>query len=82
MRWYCETTWQITLYLHLQKTHGHQTRQGGDLSWEASTIKAFWPSYHVTNVRSNGSLKNLYLDFHKSFGHKVWQFADLVERFS
>ena len=29
-----------TLYLHLQKTHGHQTKQGADLPREAPTHKA------------------------------------------
>ena len=32
-----------TLYLHLQETCGHQTRQGVVLLWEAPTHKATWP---------------------------------------
>ena len=31
------------LYLHLQKTHGYQTRQSADLPWEAHILKAIWP---------------------------------------
>ena len=31
IRWFCGVTWQIKyLYLHLQKTYGHQTKQGAD----------------------------------------------------
>lgn len=29
-----------TLYLHLQKVHGHHTRQGADLQQEAPILKA------------------------------------------
>ena len=52
-----------TLYLHLQKTHGHQTRQGTDLSWEAPILKAKWPFGHSSNVRSHNNLKDLQLQF-------------------
>ena len=39
------------LYLHLQKTYGHQTRWGVDLVWQASILKATWTYDHETNVR-------------------------------
>ena len=38
-------------YLHLQKTHGHQTRQGADLQWEVPILKATWFFDQVTNVK-------------------------------
>ena len=57
-----------TLYLHLQKTCEHKTRQGADLQWEAPTFKAAWPFDHVTNVRLLDNLKNLYFHYHKTYG--------------
>ena len=42
-----------TLYFHLQKTHGHQTRLGADLPWEPPPLKQHdplttWPTWgHV-----------------------------------
>ena len=57
-----------TLTLHLQKTHGHQARQGADLQWETHTINATWPFDHVTNVRSRDNLKNLHFHYHKTNG--------------
>ena len=40
LRWTCEVTRKSnTLYLHLQKTHGHHTRWSVDLQWEASIFK-------------------------------------------
>ena len=47
-----------TLYLYLQKTHG-------DVLWEAPTIETTRSFDLVTNVRSRGNLKNLYLYFHE-----------------
>ena len=47
-----------TLYLHLQKTHGHQTGQSADLMWETPILKAAWPFNHVTNVTSSGNWNN------------------------
>ena len=67
LSWSCEITW--SLYHHLQKTHGHQIRRGADLSWEAPTLKAKWTFDHVTKVRSHDNLKNVYLRFHKTYGH-------------
>ena len=37
-----------SLYLHLQKTHGHQTRQGTGLPWETPNLRAAWPFDHMT----------------------------------
>ena len=44
-----------TLYLHLQKIHRHQTKQGADLN------------DYVTNTRSRVNLKNLYHHFHQTW---------------
>ena len=39
-----------TWFLHLQKIYEHQTRQGGDLLWEAPSLKTTLPQiFHVTN---------------------------------
>ena len=37
-----------TLNLHLQRIHGHQTRQGADLQWQPFILKAILPFDHVT----------------------------------
>ena len=55
-----------TLYLHLQKTHNHQIKQGTDLKWEAPIYKATWPFDHLTNLKSRDDLKNLFFHCHKS----------------
>ena len=47
-----------TLYLYLKKAHR-------DVLWEAPTIETTRSFNHVTNVRSGGNLKNLYLYFHE-----------------
>ena len=52
-----------TLYMHLQMIRGYQTRQGANLQWEVPTIIGIWPFYHVTNVRSLDSFKNLYFHY-------------------
>ena len=71
-RWSCEVMWHIKYFIStLQRTHEHQTEQGTDLPWEASTYKATWPFDHVTNVRSRDNLKNLCLHFYKSYGLKL-----------
>ena len=57
------------LKLHLQKKHALQTRDGADLRWEATTLKAKLPFDHVTNVRSHDNMKKLYHHFHKTYGH-------------
>ena len=41
-----------TLYLHLQITHEHQTRQGADFQWEAPILKATFFN-HVTTWKVN-----------------------------
>ena len=46
-----------TLFLHLQKFHEHETRQGADLQWESLIIKATWPYDHVTNGKSRDNFK-------------------------
>ena len=58
-----------TLYLHLQKTHEHQIRQGADLQWEASILQN-----HVTHWSRDQSesiprdnFKNSYFLDHKSY---------------
>ena len=38
MRWSCKVTWQIKCII--QKTHGHQTRQGGDLPLETLNLQS------------------------------------------
>ena len=53
----------ITLILHWQKIHGHWTRQDAKLPWGVFNLKTTWLSDHLTNVRSRGNLKNLYLHF-------------------
>ena len=68
-----------TLYLHLQKTNKHHTRQGSDLQWEASILKATWPFDYVTNVRPRNNFKNLYFHYHKSYGQETWLGANLAE---
>ena len=57
------------LYLHLQKTHEHQNRQGVGLLWETRTLKATWLFDHMINVRLCDNLKNLNLHFLKTSGH-------------
>ena len=57
-----------TLFLHLQKFHEHETRQGDDLQWESLIVKATWPYDHVTNRRSHYSLKTLYFGYQKTYG--------------
>ena len=57
------------LYLHLQKTHGHQTRPSAALPWVVPTLKAAWHFDYVTNVWLRDSLKNLNLHFHTTYGH-------------
>ena len=71
--------WQVrscnklnTLYLHLQETHGHQTRQGVVLLWKVTTLKATWPFDYVTSVTWRNKLKKLYFLFHKIYGYKTW----------
>ena len=58
-----------TLYLHLERTNGNQTRQGDDLTWEALIMKTTWPLDHVTKAMSHATLKNLYLQLHKTYLH-------------
>ena len=41
---------KLNIYLHLRKTYGHQTRQSGDLLWEAPSLKIISPINHVANV--------------------------------
>ena len=41
-----------TLYLHFQKTYGYQTRQDGDLTWEAPTRQFICLFDHVTNWKN------------------------------
>ena len=45
----------------LQKTHGHQTRQGADLPWEFPILKAKSSFDHVPKLRLCDDLKNSYL---------------------
>ena len=40
------------LYLHRQKTRGHQTKQGAELQWEVPILNAIGPLDYVINVRS------------------------------
>ena len=55
MNWYVRSRDKLnTSYLHLQKTHEDQTRQGADLQWDAP--------------RSRYNFKNLYFHYHKSYG--------------
>ena len=70
MKWWCEVTWQIkkTLYLHLQKTHEHQTSQGASLYWEPPILKVTWPFDNVSNVKSGENFKSFYFHYHKSYG--------------
>ena len=56
-----------TLYFHLQKIYGHQTRQGAVLLWEAPTLKAISPIDDMTNVTSRDNLKNVHFSLLKSF---------------
>lgn len=59
-----------TLYLHLQETHGQQTKQDADLQWVAAIVKAKWPFDYVNNVRSRDDLiKKLCFHYHKTYGH-------------
>ena len=51
------------------------TNLTGDLLREAPTFIT-WPFAQVTNVRSPGSLKNLYVLFLNTYGHKTGQGAD------
>ena len=44
------------LYFHSQKTYEHQTRQGGDLPWQAPTLKVTWHFDHVSNMWSHKNL--------------------------
>ena len=55
------------LYLQLQKTHKHPTRQVVDLQGEAPIFEATWYFDHVTNGRSSDNLKNLYFYYHKTY---------------
>ena len=55
------------LYLHLQNTRGHQTKQGADLQWEAPILKFKWLFDHVTNVMSLDNLKILYFHYRKTY---------------
>ena len=55
-------------YLHLQKTHGHQTNVGADLQWEAHILKVTWTFDHVTNVKSRDNQENSYFHYHKTYG--------------
>ena len=57
-----------TLYLHLQKTHEHQTRQGAGLQSETPILKVILPFDHVTNSSSLDNFKNLYFHYYKSCG--------------
>lgn len=62
--WYREITWQIKNALSAtKKTYEHQTRQGDDLSWEASTHKVTQPFDYVTNVRSCYKLRKNFFTF-------------------
>ena len=56
------------LYLYLQKTHEHKTRQGADLQSEALIRKATWTFDYVTNIRSRNNFKILCFHYHKSYG--------------
>ena len=80
MRCSCEVTWQIkciyTCRWHLDakpdKALAYHERH-----W--LTRKSSIVFDHVTNMGSPGSLKKLYLHFHKTCGHWTWQGADFGE---
>ena len=50
-----------SLYLHLQKPHKHQTRPGGDLLWQAPTLKVTRLFDQVKSAWSPDNLKKLIL---------------------
>ena len=60
-----------TLYLHLQKTCGYQTKAGDDLTGEVLIFKVTQNFDHVTNVSSSEKLKKLYLHFQKIMATKL-----------
>ena len=58
---------KLRTYLHLQRTRGHQTRQGAYLQSGAPIFKATCPFDQVTHERSRDNLKNLYFHFQKAY---------------
>ena len=62
-----------TLYIHLQKTHEHQTKEGDDWQWDAPILKATWPFDHMTFE----NFKNLYFHYHQSYSQYTRQDANL-----
>ena len=71
---------KLNTYIHLQKNHGHQTRQSVDLPWGPPTIKTIWLFYHVTNVRSCDNFIYLYL--HLTYGSTQTLKSPLTSSFS
>ena len=57
------------LYLHLPKTNGHQTWQGGDLPWEASPINL----HKTLNIWSGEAMQQIkiYLHNHNAYGRQT-----------
>ena len=60
---------KLNTYIHLQKTHDHQTRQGTDLPLEPPFLKVTWAFDYVIKLRSCDFVKNSYLFFHKIYGN-------------
>ena len=54
---------KLNTYLHLQKTYGHQTRQGGNSPRQTPNLNVIWLFDHMTNMRSCYKLKKLHLHF-------------------
>ena len=71
IKWSCMVTWQ-SLYLHYYNDYGYQTWQG-----DSSVIKNF--SVESQNLlRSHEKLNALYLYYHKTSSHWIWQGGELL----
>ena len=80
MRWCYEVRWQVRYIISsLSENQRHKTMKVTNLQWDFPIIKGRWHFDHVTNTRSRGNLKNLYLQLHKTYGHWTWQGADFEE---
>ena len=61
-KWSCEVNEiQMKDISPLARTYEPHTRQGGDLLWQAVTLKVTWPFNHVANVWSPDNLKKLFI---------------------
>ena len=60
--------WQIKyIYLHLQETSGHQTRQDTVFLWEAPTLKVIRLFDDLTKVTLRDSFRNLHFRILKTW---------------